>query len=139
MKNTQKTLIKALTLLFIFFLFTFEASLGMSLFQNDFEKRWEDLSHDVRRLNEYTSTHPIELRKSKVGDKDLTGAIFVGATFTDVEWEGTILENAKFTKTVFKNCKFFGSLHWNGMFTDVLFENCTFQSTEFGEIGRAHV
>lgn len=132
MKKTQKTLIKALTLLFIFLLFTFEASLGMSLFQNDFEKRWQDLSHDVRRLNEYTSTHPIELRKNKVGDKDLTGAIFVGATFTDVEWEGTILENAKFTKTVFKNCKFFGSLHWNGMFTDVLFENCTFQSAEFG-------
>jgi len=106
--------------------------MGMDIFKNDFEKRWEELSSDVQKLNKYTATHSAELQKIKVGDKDLTGAIFTGATFSDVEWGGTILEEAKFTKTVFKNCTFMRSLHWNSIFTDVLFDNCSFHGVEFG-------
>ncbi len=128
----MKKYFKSLILILFFFLITIEASPGMSLFQNDFEKRWEELSRDVKQLNEYTLTHSIELRNVRVGDKDLTGAVFIGATFAGVEWEGTIIENVKFTKTVFKDCRFVGSLHWNSTFTDVFFENCTFQSAEFG-------
>ncbi len=104
----------------------------MSFFQNDFEKRWEALSNDVENLNEYTSTHSVELRKVKVSNKDLSGAVFIGAIFTDIEWQGTIIEAAKFTKTVFKDCKFLGSLHLNSTFVDVVFENCVFHSAEFG-------
>ena len=104
----------------------------MSLLQNDFEKRWDDLSKDVKQLNEYMATRPVELRNIQVGYKDLEDARFVGATFTSVEWNGTHLKNASFTKTVFKDCSFNGSLHQGSVFTDVVFENCTFEQAEFG-------
>lgn len=106
--------------------------MAMSLFQNDFQKHWENLSGDVNRLNEYTTTHSVELRKVKVEDKDLAGAIFSGATFIGVDWERTILEETTFKKTIFKDCKFLGSLHWNSHFDEVTFDNCTFHDAEFG-------
>ncbi len=127
---------KNIVLLFVFlgfgFLFQTNVSVGMSLFQNEFEKRWDDLSTDVDRLNEYVSSRPVELRNVQVGAIDLEGVKFFGATFTGVEWNGTNLKGASFNKATFKACKFMGSLHQGSVFSDVIFENCTFDSAEFG-------
>lgn len=118
--------------LLILFLIVTKVSSGMNIFQNEFEKRWDELSKNVQVLNDYTKVHPVELRKIKVEDKYLLGAVFTGANFTDVEFEGTILEQTKFTKTVFKNCKFTGALMWNSIFTNVFFEDCSFIGVEMG-------
>lgn len=103
----------------------------MNVFKTDFEKRWVELSQDVEKLNEYTTTHPTELRGVKVEGKNLDAAIFIESTFDGVEWTNVSLEKANFTKTIFRNCKFVNTQNWNSTFTNVLFENCTFYGAEF--------
>ncbi len=104
----------------------------MTIFKNDFEKKWEELSNNIEKLNEYAKNTSVELRNLKVEDKILDGAIFTDATFDGVEWQNTSLEETYFTKTIFKNCKFINTKNWNSTLTDVLFENCTFYGVEFG-------
>lgn len=121
------------TILFI------KVSNGMDIFRNDFEKKWEELSSNVEKLNSYTKNNKIELRNIKVKDLDLDGAIFNGANFTGVEWEGTLLQKASFISAKFTNCKFINSLHWRSSFTDVVFENCVFEVAEFGNSSMINV
>lgn len=128
----KRLLLLLCTVAAIFLAITITAGGFMDIFKTDFEQRWEALSKDVKKLNEYTKVHPIILRNVKVESANLEGAIFTGATFEGVEWENTNLEESIISKAVFKNCKFLNSQNWNSTFRDVVFENCIFLSAEFG-------
>jgi len=104
----------------------------MNIFQNEFEKQWEELSQDVVKLNEYVFAKSVELRNVKIPDRSLAGVAFTGAFFDTVEWVATDLEQGTFNNTIFKNCNFTGSIHWNSNFNNVVFENCTFEKAELG-------
>jgi hypothetical protein len=60
---------------------------AMNIFKNDFEKRWSELSQDVKKLNEYTKIHLVELRDVKAEGLKLEGVVFTDSTFSGVEWE----------------------------------------------------
>jgi uncharacterized protein YjbI with pentapeptide repeats len=102
---------------------------AMNIFKNDFERRWSDLSKDVNKLNEYTKTHPVELRDVKAENLDIEGAIFVGATFSGVEWYAVDASKAILTKVLFRKCKFVGGKWKESVMTDVIFEDCEFTDT----------
>jgi uncharacterized protein YjbI with pentapeptide repeats len=99
---------------------------AMNIFKNDFEQRWEELFKDVRKLNEYTTTHLVELRKVEVSEQNIDGAIFIGTKFTGVKWEATRGQKSKFTKTVFRDCEFISSNFDESIFVDVEFVDCKF-------------
>jgi uncharacterized protein YjbI with pentapeptide repeats len=99
---------------------------AMNIFKNDFEQRWEELFKDVRKLNEYTTTHLVELRKVEVSEQNIDGAIFIGTKFTGVKWEARRGQKSKFTKTVFRDCEFINSNFDESIFVDVEFIDCTF-------------
>jgi uncharacterized protein YjbI with pentapeptide repeats len=99
---------------------------AMNIFKNDFEQRWEELFKDVRKLNEYTTTHPVELSKVKISEQNIDGAIFIGAQFTGVKWEATRGQKSKFTKIVFRDCEFISSNFDESIFVDVEFVDCKF-------------
>ncbi len=104
----------------------------MNTFSNDFQKRWDDLSKNVKLLNEYTATHPnIELKGVNIEGLNLDGAIFNGGTFDADNWEHVSAKGSKYRKVKFKNCKFTNSRFWNAEFIDVQFESCEFVSTQF--------
>ena len=110
----------------ILFAFIISEGVAMNIFKNDFEQRWEELFQDVSKLNEYTMTHTVELRKVKVSEQNINGAIFVGAKFTEVSWESTHGQKSKFTKTVFRDCEFISSNFDESIFADVDFVDCKF-------------
>lgn len=99
---------------------------AMNIFKNDFEQKWEELSRDVNKLNEYTSLHSVELRDVKIAERKIDGAIFSGAKFSGVEWESSTSKNSTFSKVVFENCKFIQSDFSYSTFTDVVFKSCEF-------------
>jgi uncharacterized protein YjbI with pentapeptide repeats len=99
---------------------------AMGIFKNDFEQKWEELSQDVKKLNEYTALRPVELRNVKVSERNLDGAIFTGAKFIEVEWENSTSKKSTFTKVVFEKCKFTQSNFSYSTFTDVVFKDCEF-------------
>ncbi|ABA90059.1 pentapeptide repeat domain protein [Syntrophotalea carbinolica DSM 2380] len=101
----------------------------MNIFQNDFESKWENLSKDVKKLNDYTQTHTVELRNVKSEKLKIQGAIFVGATFINVEWFAVNANNTNLTKVLFKKCKFVGGKWQDAVMTDVVFEDCEFSDT----------
>jgi uncharacterized protein YjbI with pentapeptide repeats len=102
---------------------------AMNIFKNDFERRWSDLSKDVNKLNEYSKTHPVELRDVKAENLDIEGVIFVGATFSGVEWYAVDASKAILTKVLFRKCKFVGGKWKDSIMTDVIFEDCEFTDT----------
>jgi uncharacterized protein YjbI with pentapeptide repeats len=99
---------------------------AMSIFKNDFEQKWEELSQNVKKLNEYTALRPVVLRNVKVSERNLDGAIFTGVKFIDVEWENSTSKKSTFTKVVFEKCKFTQSNFSYSTFTDVVFKDCEF-------------
>ncbi len=102
----------------------------MNIFKNDFEQKWEELSKNVKKLNEYTSVHPVELRNTKVSELNLDGAIFTGAKFINVEWESSRSKKSTFTKVVFEKCKFTQSNFSYSTFIDVVFKDCEFMDAD---------
>jgi len=99
---------------------------AMNIFKNDFEQKWEELSKNVKKLNEYTSVHPVVLRNVKVSERNINGAIFTGAKFVGVEWENSTSKKSTFTKVVFDKCKFIQSNFSYSTFIDVVFKDCEF-------------
>jgi uncharacterized protein YjbI with pentapeptide repeats len=99
---------------------------AMDIFKNDFEQKWEELSQNVKKLNEYAALRPVVLRNVKVSECNLDGAIFTGAKFIDVEWENSTSKKSTFTKVVFEKCKFTQSNFSYSTFTDVVFKDCEF-------------
>ncbi len=102
----------------------------MNIFKNDFEQKWEELSQDVKRLNEYTALHSVELKGVEIKERNLDGAIFTGAKFSGVEWERSTNKKSIFTKVVFEKCKFMQSDFSYSTFTDVIFRDCEFVDAE---------
>jgi uncharacterized protein YjbI with pentapeptide repeats len=102
---------------------------AMNIFKNDFEKRWSELSQDVKKLNEYTKIHLVELRDVKAEGLKLEGVVFTDSTFSGVEWENVNASKAVLTKVIFRKCKFIGGKWKDGILTDVIFEDCEFYDT----------
>jgi uncharacterized protein YjbI with pentapeptide repeats len=105
----------------------------MNLFKNDFEKNWSVLFEDVKKLNEYSSSHLIEMRDIKVEERDIEGAIFTGSTFKNIEWSNVDAGNIILTNVVFEKCKFIGGRWGQGILTDVVFKDCEFTDTSFSQ------
>ncbi len=104
----------------------------MNMFSSEFQKKWDELSKDVDKLNEYTQTHPnIEMKNTKVEDVNIDGVIFNGATFENVDFTGVSSSKSKYLKVRFVNCKFENYKAWNSEFVDVVFDNCEFILTNF--------
>lgn len=127
---------KIFIFLFVFLatIFTFTAGycFMVDILKNDFEKKWEELSKNVKKLNEYTASRPVQLRNKKVEGVDLGGVVFTEAVFEEVEWIDVDASKATLTNVLFKNCKFIGG-KWNeGRFIDVVFEYCEFVDTTLG-------
>jgi uncharacterized protein YjbI with pentapeptide repeats len=116
----------AATILFI----TLGGAKAMNIFKNEFEQKWEELSRDVKKLNEYTALHPVELKGVKITERKIDGAIFSGAKFSGVEWESSTSKNSTFSKVVFENCKFIQSDFSYSTFTDVVFKGCEFMDAD---------
>lgn len=113
-------------------LFTFSGEAKtMSIFKNNFEKRWEELFKDVEKLNQYTTKAPISLRDVKVQNYNIDGAIFSNAIFKSIEWAVCSSQKASYTKVIFENCKFIQSDFSYSNFTDVQFINCEFFDSDF--------
>lgn len=110
----------------LFFVILTRESTAMNIFKNDFEQQWEELFKDVSKLNEYTTTHPVDMRNIKISDQNIDGAIFIGAKFTGVKWNTIRGKKSKFTKTVFRDCEFIDSNFDESVFAEVDFINCTF-------------
>jgi uncharacterized protein YjbI with pentapeptide repeats len=126
------TIKNRLPLLILFILLATGVAYAMNIFSSDFQKRWVDLSKNVKVLNEYTTTHPnIELKGVNVEGLNLDGAIFNGGTFDGVDWKNVSAKGSKYRKVKFKDCKFTNSRYWNAEFIDVVFEDCEFVSTQF--------
>jgi uncharacterized protein YjbI with pentapeptide repeats len=102
---------------------------AMNIFKNEFEQRWEELSKDVNKLNEYTRAHSVELRNEKAEGLKIQGATFTGAIFSQVEWINVNASKSTLTKVVFRKCKFYGGVWEDGTMTEVLFEDCEFVDT----------
>jgi uncharacterized protein YjbI with pentapeptide repeats len=126
------TIKNRLPLIILFILLATGVAYAMNIFSSDFQKRWVDLSKNVKVLNEYTTTHPnIELKGVNVEGLNLDGAIFNGGTFDGVDWKNVSAKGSKYRKVKFKDCKFTNSRYWNAEFIDVVFEDCEFVSTQF--------
>jgi uncharacterized protein YjbI with pentapeptide repeats len=126
------TIKNRLPLIIFFILLATGVAYAMNIFSSDFQKRWVDLSKNVKVLNEYTTTHPnIELKGVNVEGLNLDGAIFNGGTFDGVDWKNVSAKGSKYRKVKFKDCKFTNSRYWNAEFIDVVFEDCEFVSTQF--------
>ncbi len=102
---------------------------AMNIFKNDFEKRWGELSQDVKKLNEYTKNHSVELRDVKADGLKLEGVVFTNSIFSGVEWENVNASKAVLTKVIFRKCKFIGGKWKDCILTDVIFEDCEFYDT----------
>lgn len=129
----------SLTITVILLFLFFGEAIAMNIFKNDFEQRWEELSKDVKKLNEYTTKNPVELRKVKIQDKDIEGAIFINANFDEIEWESTNSQKSSYTKVVFENCKFLSSNFSYSNFINVVFKNCEFNDADFNRSNLAGV
>ncbi len=93
------------------------------------KKLWPELSKNINELNDYSTKYPVELKHKKVEDLNLKGVIFIGATFSDVEWNNVLAKKAELSKTTFQRCKFIGGGWEEAVLTDVIFENCEFIDT----------
>ena len=123
---------KVLCLVAVIFLFISGATNAMNIFSSEFQKKWDELSKDISKLNEYTRTHPnIEMKDTKVEDIDIDGAMFNGATFENVVFTNVSSSKSRYLKVKFINCKFENYKAWNSEFVNVEFENCEFISTNF--------
>ena len=88
---------------------------------------WKERFLDVKKLNEYTQKGlKTEISDVIIKDYKLDGALFINASFRDVEWTSTITEKLSFTNTVFRN-----NIFNNVEFTDAKFTNVTFEDSEF--------
>ena len=128
MMNITRSILLVFCLVAAFNLISGTAS-AMNIFKNDFEKRWSELSQDVKKLNEYTKIHPVELRDVKAEGLKLEGVVFTDSTFSGVEWENVNASKAVLTKVIFRKCKFIGGKWKDGILTDVIFEDCEFYDT----------
>jgi hypothetical protein len=99
-----------LVLVFMMLCFGIVNGNAMNLSKNDFEQKWEELSQDEEKLNEYTALWPVELKNIEVHDRKIDGAIFTEAKFSEIEWENSSSKKSTFTKVVFERCKFTSEL-----------------------------
>ena len=98
----------------------------MTLFNNNFQKNWEQLSLNVDELNNYTKNHVVELRDVKIKDKKLNGMIFNGGTFSGVEWSHISGKKSAFYDVTFVKCSFIESDFSSSSFVNVTFKDCRF-------------
>ncbi len=128
MMKTARSILVVFCLVAAFNLISGTAS-AMNIFKNDFEKRWNELSKDIKKLNEYTKVHSVELWDVKAEDLKLEGVVFTDATFSGVEWKNVNASKAVLTKVIFRKCKFIGGKWKDGILTEVIFEDCEFYDT----------
>jgi uncharacterized protein YjbI with pentapeptide repeats len=111
------------------FTFTFGASPVMAnLFgKSELSGAWKERFQDVTKLKAYTDKGiKVDLSDSTIGNFDLTGAVFDGASFRDNEWKETTGKNITFSNTKFRNNTFN-----NIEFKESTFTNVTFEDSEF--------
>ncbi len=102
----------------------------MNIFPSDFQKNWAELSKDVKKINEYTSTHPnVKLENIKIENIDIDGVIFNGATFEEVTFENVFSSKSEYRDVEFRKCKFINYKSWNSKYIDAVFLDCEFINT----------
>lgn len=92
---------------------------------------WKERFQDVKKLNEYAKTHPVDLSNALIENYDIDGAVLNGGQFQNTEWRSASIKKSMLTKTVFRKSTLEMVDFSGSVLTDVVFEDVRLVEVRF--------